>query len=98
MTKEEISKEIFKVSYLKGDFLLRSGIHSNFYFDKYQFETDPNLLRSLINLMKELVPKETELLAGIELGGIPLSTALSLEMNLPQVLVRKEGKKKLWYM
>ena len=70
MTKEEISKEIFNVSYLKGNFLLRSGLHSNFYFDKYQFETEPKLLKSLVNLLKELIPKETELLGGIELGGI----------------------------
>ena len=78
--------------YLQGQFVLRSGQTADFYFDKYQFEADPKLLRAVAELAAPLVPAGTELLAGLELGGVPISTALSLLTGLPQVLVRKEAK------
>jgi orotate phosphoribosyltransferase len=65
---------------------------TDFYFDKYQFEADPLLLRAVAELAAPLVPPETEVLAGLELGGVPISTALSLLTGLPQVLVRKQAK------
>ena len=43
----ELGRELVKASYLKGDFVLRSGKRSNRYFDKFLFETDPALLRRL---------------------------------------------------
>ena len=92
MKKEELAKVLYKISYQEGKFVLRSGALSDFYFDKYQFESDPKILHSLVNLMKKLVPKDAEVLAGLELGGIALSTALSLELDIPQILVRKERK------
>lgn len=78
--------------YLEGDFLLRSGQRANFYFDKYLFEADPQLLRAVAQLLVPLIPPGTELLAGLELGGVPVATALSLLSGLPQVLVRKQAK------
>ena len=52
----------------------------------------PELLRAVAEQSAPLVPEGTEVLAGLELGGVPLSTALSLVTGLPQVLVRKEAK------
>ncbi|MCX7909437.1 MAG: orotate phosphoribosyltransferase [Ignavibacteria bacterium] len=92
MTREELGKEIYKVSLLKGEFKLRSGIISNEYFDKYQFECQPTLLREISSWLIKLLPNEFELLAGLETGGIPLATAISLETNKPMVLVRKKAK------
>lgn len=42
--------------------------------------------------MKALVPADTTKLAGLEMGGIPLATVLSLETGLPSLFVRKEAK------
>ena len=42
--------------------------------------------------MKELIPDGTEVLAGLEMGGIPIATALSLETGIPLVMVRKKAK------
>lgn len=78
--------------HLAGRFRLRSGQIADHYFDKYLFESDPELLAAVAALATPLVPSNTELLAGLELGGIALSTALSLRTGLPQVLVRKEAK------
>ncbi len=42
--------------------------------------------------MAFLIPAETDILAGIELGGVPLATALSLETDLPARFIRKQAK------
>ncbi len=79
-------------STLDGTFTLRSGQVSSRYFDKYQFEGNPELLRHLAGAMALLMPSDTEVLAGLELGGVPLVTAISLETGLPAVFVRKKAK------
>jgi orotate phosphoribosyltransferase len=89
---EELGRDIVKASYLKGDFVLRSGKHSNRYFDKFMFETDPTLLRRVGKHLAELVPADTELLAAPELGAVLLGGAVSMQMGLPLVVVRKEPK------
>jgi orotate phosphoribosyltransferase len=89
---EELGRDIVKASYLKGDFILRSGKHSNRYFDKFLFETDPALLRRLGKHLAELVPADTELLAAPELGAVLLGGAVSMQTGLPLLLVRKEPK------
>jgi orotate phosphoribosyltransferase len=38
------------------------------------------------------MPSGIKFLAGLELGGVAISTALSLTTGLPQVLVRKQSK------
>src|SRR5712671_1672624 len=88
----ELGRELVKASYLKGDFLLRSGKRSNRYFDKFLFETDPALLRRLGRHLAQLVPAETQRLAAPELGAVLLGGAVSMEMGLPLILVRKEPK------
>jgi orotate phosphoribosyltransferase len=77
---------------LRGTFTLRSGQISDEYFDKYLFESDPGLLRRVTDALVPLVPAETELLGGLELGGIPLVTLLSQTMGLPALFVRKAAK------
>jgi orotate phosphoribosyltransferase len=90
--RDELASRLQKVCRLTGHFVLRSGQVSDFYFDKYQFESDPELLKAVADLAGPLVPSDTELLAGLELGGVPVATALSLALGIPQILVRKEAK------
>ena len=42
--------------------------------------------------MAPLVPKGTEVLAGLELGGIPLAVMIGQVLNLPVAFVRKTPK------
>jgi orotate phosphoribosyltransferase len=77
---------------LRGSFTLRSGAIAEEYFDKYLFETDPVLLRRVAVLMRPLLPADTELLGGVELGGVPLATVLSQLTGLPALFVRKQAK------
>lgn len=92
MNREELARHIYKVSHITGTFLLRSGQTSNEYFDKYLFEANPDLLRAIAQEMKGLIPSDTQILAGLEMGGIPVVTALSLQSGLPASFVRKKAK------
>ena len=65
---------------------------SNFYWDKYRFESDPALLTAIAKEMVKLLPSGYDGLAGLELGGIPLATAISLQTGMPCFYVRKEAK------
>ena len=92
LKKTELIKRMRAVSYLTGHFKLRSGKMSSYYWDKYRFESNPVLLDSIVDEMQTLLPSSFDKLAGLELGGIPLATALSLRTGSPCLYVRKEAK------
>jgi orotate phosphoribosyltransferase len=83
---------LYQVSHLTGTFTLRSGATSTEYFDKYRFEADPTLLREIGRALAPLVPTGTEVLAGLELGGVPLAVALGAVTGIPTAFVRKVAK------
>jgi len=93
MDRLELAKRMYGCCHLTGDFLLRSGKRTGEYFDKYQFESDPVLLKAIAEGMAKLLPKGTEMVAGLELGGVPLATAISLHTGIPSLFVRKAAKK-----
>lgn len=72
--------------------MLRSGRVADEYFDKYRFEADPVLLDALAGHLATLVPADTEVLAGLEMGGIAVVTALGRHTGLPCAFVRKAAK------
>jgi len=92
MERAELAKLIKDNSFLTGQFKLRSGKSSSFYIDKYRFESDPALLSAVTNEMEKFLPASFDKLAGLELGGIPLATALSLRTGKPCLYVRKAAK------
>jgi orotate phosphoribosyltransferase len=77
---------------LTGTFTLRSGQSASEYFDKYLFETDPALLARVAAAMVPLLPPATDLLGGLEMGGIPIATVVSAQSGLPALFVRKHAK------
>lgn len=92
MDREQLAKKIYQVAYLTGQFKLRSGQTSQEYFDKYRFEAQPQILAAIAQHMAPLIPPSTEILAGLEMGGIPIATALSLQTGIPACFVRKQAK------
>lgn len=87
-----LAARVRAASHLTGTFLLRSGRTSTEYFDKYLFEADPVLLADVVDAMVGLVPAGTDVLAGLELGGVPLVTLLSQRTGHPARFVRKKPK------
>jgi orotate phosphoribosyltransferase len=90
--KHELAKRVAALCRLEGDFMLRSGQTATTYFDKYRFEAEPETLALVASQMAGLVPSGTEILAGLELGGVPVATALSLNTGIPAAFVRKVAK------
>src|SRR3954452_8931400 len=93
MSIDELAQRVNAIARLTGTFTLRSGQVATEYFDKYRFEAEPTLLADVAAAMVPLLPPGTEVLAGLELGGVPIATALSLQTGLPAAFVRKEPKK-----
>lgn len=98
MDKRMLGRLLLETAYLEGDFVLRSGKRSRYYLDKYLFETDPKVLRAIVREMAMMIREELaagtayDRLAAPELGGVILGAALSLELGLPLLLVRKASK------
>lgn len=92
VTHSDLALRIHAASHLTGQFRLRSGRTAAEYFDKYRFEADPVLLDEIARRMTPLVPSGTQVLAGLEMGGIPVVTALGRHTGLPCAFVRKQAK------
>jgi orotate phosphoribosyltransferase len=90
--RSTLARRIYTTSHLRGRFLLRSGVVSEEYFDKYLFESDPVLLRNIAEALCDKIPAGVEALAGLEMGGIPIATMLSQLTGIPALFVRKKAK------
>ncbi len=98
MEREHLGELLLEKAYLEGDFLLRSGRRSRYYLDKYLFETDPEVLRGIVGGLSQMLRERQaagaiyDRLAAPELGAVSLAAALSLEVELPFLIVRKQSK------
>ena len=90
--RDQLARRLVEAAYLEGDFVLASGRRSRYYFDKYRFETRPDLLAPVASLIADLIPPGTTRIAGPELGAVALAAAASLVSGLPFVIVRGAPK------
>ena len=95
MKRSELGQALRDAAYLEGDFLLRSGKRSRYYLDKFRFETRPDLLGPLGEVIaaavREHEPEATRIAAPV-IGAVPLAAAASLAGGLPFVIVRDAAK------
>ncbi|WP_206062929.1 orotate phosphoribosyltransferase [Nocardioides piscis] len=92
MADPTLAADIDAICRLTGEFTLRSGQVADTYFDKYLFEADPSLLDRVATQMVALLPPDTELLGGLEMGGIPIATMVSAKTGMSALFVRKQAK------
>ncbi|WP_135854773.1 orotate phosphoribosyltransferase [Halorussus salinus] len=91
MTNEELIAALRDADAVKyGEFELSHGGTSDYYVDKYLFETDPDCLQLIAEAFAEEVG-DTKL-AGVALGGVPLVAVTSVETGTPYVIARKQQK------
>ena len=74
-----------------GEFELSHGGTSEYYVDKYLFETDPDCLETIADAFAERVDADDKL-GGVALGGVPLAAATSVAAGVPYVIARKQRK------
>ncbi len=87
-----LAQRVKAVALLEGDFTLRSGRKSKFYFDKYLFETQPDILETLGAEIARRIPPGVTRIAAPELGAVALGAAASLASRLPFFIVRNAKK------
>ncbi|MCL4365567.1 MAG: orotate phosphoribosyltransferase [Candidatus Marsarchaeota archaeon] len=71
-----------------GDFVLPYGRRTDFFVSIKEVSTDPRLLDLLAEELSKNV--RSDMIAGVELGAVPLLVAVSLKRNLPYAIVRKK--------
>lgn len=80
-----------------GEFTLASGRKSPYYVDIKCAITNPDVLEAVQKKMSAIINENVDIgdidaVAGVELGGVPLATAVSLYTHLPLVIIRKSIK------
>jgi orotate phosphoribosyltransferase len=91
MTNQELIDALRAADAVKfGEFELSHGGTSDYYVDKYLFETDPKCLSLIADAFADRLGDET--LAGVALGAVPLVAVTSAETGRPYVIARKQAK------
>lgn len=94
--KNIILSKLFIINAIKqGEFVLKSGEKSNYYFDMRVIMSYPNIYAMLLEYANQTYPEifsDIDIVLGIEFGGLPLANCISQTMSVPQILVRKETK------
>ena len=91
MPKDELIQALRDAEAVRfGEFELSHGGTTDYYVDKYLFETDPHCLRLIAKAFAERL--DDRKLAGVALGAVPLVAATSIETGLPYVIARKKAK------
>ncbi|SFD47511.1 orotate phosphoribosyltransferase [Streptomyces aidingensis] len=88
----DLAARIYQHAHLTGDFVLSTGERSTEYFDCYTWQGDPALLREVAERMTALLPADTEVITGPDLGGVPLTVLLAQITGLPAAFVRKQAR------
>lgn len=91
-TPADLTARLAETACVTAPFQLADGARLDSYFDEYRLAADPALLHDTAAALAGLVPADAQLLAGIELGGVPLVVALSAATGLPAVFLRRRPK------
>lgn len=86
-----------QLAYREGDFVLSSGLRSNYYINGKQVTLHPQGALAVGRLLLSMLPDNTQAVAGLTLGADPIVTAVSVvsayeNQPIPALIVRKEAK------
>ena len=71
-----------------GDFVLASGKRSNYYVDIKESMTEPGALKEVAELISKKL--SSGIIAGVELGAVPLVVAVAVLYSKKYIIIRKE--------
>ncbi|MET8283555.1 phosphoribosyltransferase family protein [Micromonospora sp. NPDC005174] len=85
----DIAGQVLALGTVAEPYALPDGTVISSYFDEYRVAGDPKMLGDVGRALAELLPPRVEVVAGLELGGVPFALAVSAVTRLPLVLIRK---------
>ncbi len=90
----QLIHKLYEIGAIKfGTFTLKSGIISPIYIDLRITISNPQLLVSIAQAMRDLVKgRKFDLVCGVPYTALPIATAMSIQNNIPMVMRRKEKK------
>lgn len=94
--KKDLALSLYEIGALKfGEFTFKSGIISPMYLDQRLYISYPKVMKKVTGLYAQLLQNITyDRLVGVAYGALPVTGALSLELERPWIYMRKEGLKK----
>lgn len=94
MADQDLALALYAIGAVKfGDFKLKSGIMSPVYVDLRVLVSYPNELRQVARTMARVLNTLAfDRIAAIPYAGLPIGTAVALEMSRPMIYPRKEKK------
>ena len=86
-----------QLAYQEGDFVLSSGARSSYYINGKQVTLHPQGALAIGRILLNMLPSNTQAVAGLTLGADPVVSAVSIVSALenspiPALIVRKEAK------
>lgn len=90
----EIIKELFNKDCIKeGNFTLKNGEISKYYFDMKNLVSYPQLLKKIGDEIYKLIDMSNcDLICAVPIGALPISTYISVTYNIPMIIVRDKVK------
>lgn len=94
MTKEQLILQLHDIGAIKfGNFTLKSGKQSPFYFDLRDMVSYPELVKGVTQLfVKDCVTSTFDYISGVPYTALPFATMLSDTLQKPLLYARKEEK------
>ncbi|HTU83025.1 MAG TPA: phosphoribosyltransferase family protein [Candidatus Acidoferrales bacterium] len=88
-----LRKTIVERALTRGDYVLSGGARSDYYIDKFALFADPHVLRRIARMFTPIIAEvNPNVIAGTELGGVIIATAVSQMSGIPMIAVRKKPK------
>jgi len=95
--RERLLDLFCQLAYQEGDFVLSSGVRSTYYINGKEVTLHPQGALAIGRLLFNMLPSDTQAVAGLTLGADPIVSAVSVisaleNRPIPALIVRKEAK------
>lgn len=95
--KDYIKSQLLQNNIIQyGNFTLKSGITSPIYINLKDLTCYPSLISNITIQLSKLLSDSKNLeykICGVPYGGIPIASLMSIQLNKPMLMLRKEAKK-----